>query len=116
MGLARLAFKEKRRADAERIYGEVADTFSTTSSAPEAIYWRGVSHYRGTNDRAALGARRPALQQKAPESVWAKKAIPWLGCLKACPIDGMRKIARHAAHVTFVTLINQDSRSQSRRY
>jgi hypothetical protein len=79
MGLARLAFKERRGADAERIYGEVADTFSTASSAPEAIYWRGVSHYKGTNDHAALGAVAQ-LQQKAPESGWAKKAIPWLDC------------------------------------
>ncbi len=79
IGLARIAFKEKRWADAERIYGEVVDLFSTTSSAPEAIYWRGVSHYKGTNDHTVLGTVAQELQQKAPESVWAKKAIPWLG-------------------------------------
>ena len=78
MGLARIAFQEKKWADAERLYGEVADKFGGTSSAPEAMYWRGVSRYRGTNDHTVLTTVGEELQKKAPESVWAKKAIPWL--------------------------------------
>ena len=79
MGLGRVAFKEKRWADAERIYSEVIEKYPKTSSAPEARYWRAVSHYKGTNDHIVLGQVAQELQESAPESVWTKKAMPWLG-------------------------------------
>ena len=79
MGLARLAFKEKRWPDAERIYREVVEKFPNTSSAPEARYWRAVSHYKGTHDHTVLGQVAEELRENAPDSVWTKKALPWLG-------------------------------------
>lgn len=79
MGLGRVAFKEKRWADAERIYSEVVEKYPKTSSAPEARYWRAVSHYKGTNDHIVLGQVAQELQESAPENVWTKKAMPWLG-------------------------------------
>ena len=79
MGLGRVAFKEKRWADAERIYSEVVEKYPKTSSAPEARYWRAVSHYKGTNDHIVLGQVAQELQESAPESIWTKKAMPWLG-------------------------------------
>jgi TolA-binding protein len=78
MALARIEFDRKKFADAERLFGEVAEKFPGTSSAPEAIYWRGVSKYSGNQDHTVLGATAQELQKKAPESVWAKKATPWL--------------------------------------
>ena len=78
MGLGRIAFKEKKWTDAERIYGEVVRTYPNTSSAPEARYWRAVSHHKGTNDHTVLGQVAEELQESAPESVWTKKATPWL--------------------------------------
>jgi len=41
------------------------------------VYWKAVSHYKGTNDHTVLGEVPKTLQQKYPDSVWAKKAIPW---------------------------------------
>jgi len=79
MSLARIAFKEKRWLEAERIYGEVVENYSNTFSAPEARYWRAVSHYKGTNDHTVLGQVAQELNQIAPESIWTRKAIPWLG-------------------------------------
>lgn len=79
LGLARVAFHEKKWGDAEQLYNEVVEKYSTTSSLPEALYWRGVSHYRKTNDHAVLGDVAQELNQKAPQSIWAKKALPWLG-------------------------------------
>jgi TolA-binding protein len=79
MGLARVAFEQKKWSDAERIYGEVIEQYPKTSSAPEARYWRAVSHYKGTNDHTALGQAAKELKEISPESVWAMKAIPWLG-------------------------------------
>ncbi len=78
MGLARIAFKEKKWSDAERIYSDIVNEYPKTSSAPEALYWRAVSHYKGTNDHTALGQVATELQSNAPGSVWTKKAIPWL--------------------------------------
>jgi outer membrane protein assembly factor BamD (BamD/ComL family) len=79
MGLGRLAFKERRWPEAERIYREVVEKYPKTSSAPEDHYWRAVSHYKGTNDHTVLGEVARELQDSAPESVWTKKAMPWLG-------------------------------------
>ena len=79
MALARIAFKEKRWPDAERIYGEVIGKYPNTSVAPEARYWRAVSHYKGTNDHTVLGQVAEELQVSSPESIWTKKALPWLG-------------------------------------
>lgn len=79
MGLGRIAFKQKRWADAEQIYSEVVEKYPDTSSAPEARYWRAVSRYKGTNDHTVLGAVAQELQEKAPQSLWSKKALPWLG-------------------------------------
>jgi uncharacterized protein HemY len=79
MALGRIAFKEKKFPQAERIYADVAEKQANTSSAPEARYWRAVSHYKATNDHTVLGQVAEELQENAPASVWAKKALPWLG-------------------------------------
>jgi TolA-binding protein len=79
MGLGRIAFKQKRWADAERIYSEVIGKFPGTSSAPEAHYWRAVSRYKRTNDHNVLGQVAQELRGSVPDSVWTKKAMPWLG-------------------------------------
>jgi hypothetical protein len=79
MGLGRLAFEAKKWPDAERIYREVVEKYSKTSSVPEARYWRAVSHYKGTSDHTVLSQVAQELQEKAPESVWTKKTIPWSG-------------------------------------
>jgi len=78
LALARLAFKEKRWPEAERLYREVVEEYPRTSSAPEARYWRAVSHYRRTNDHTVLGQVAQELRESAPDSVWTKKASPWL--------------------------------------
>lgn len=79
MGLARIAFKGKKWREAERVYSQVAEKYPNTSSAPEACYWRAVSHYKDTNDHSVLSMVAQELQREAPQSVWAKKALPWLG-------------------------------------
>ncbi len=77
LGLARVAFMQKKWKEAEQIYGEILNKYPNSTAAPEAVYWKAVSHYKGTNDHAVLGEVPKTLQQKYPESVWAKKAIPW---------------------------------------
>jgi outer membrane protein assembly factor BamD (BamD/ComL family) len=78
LGLARVAFMQKKWADSEKLYDEIIQKYPNTEAAPEAIYWKAVSHYKGTNDHTVLGEVPKTLQHKYPKSVWVKKAIPWM--------------------------------------
>jgi uncharacterized protein YyaL (SSP411 family) len=78
LGLARIGFMHKQWAAAERKYSEVVEHYPETVSAPEAVYWRGVSRYKGTNDHTALGAVAKELKEKYPGSVWTLKSSIWL--------------------------------------
>ncbi len=77
MGLARLAFMHKQWAEAERLYTQVVERYQDSKVAPEALYWRGVSHYKRTNDHTVLGELPEQFRGKYPDSVWALKASVW---------------------------------------
>jgi len=77
LGIARVAFMQKKWKDAEALYEQILSDYPQSTAAPEAVYWKAVSHYKGTNDHTVLGEVPKTLQQKYPNSVWAKKAIPW---------------------------------------
>ena len=77
-GLGRIAFVHKKYADAERWYGDVVTRYGRSHSAPGAMYWRAVTHYKATNDHTVLGKVAEELRSTYPSSVWASKAIPWL--------------------------------------
>lgn len=77
-GLGRIAFVHKNYTDAERWYGDVVERFVQSHFAPEAMYWRAVSHYKATNDHTVLGKVAEELRTTYSTSVWATKAIPWL--------------------------------------
>ena len=77
-GLGRIAFVHKKYNDAERWYGDVVARLGDSHFAPEAMYWRGVAHYKASNDHTVLGKVAEELRSIYPSSVWASKAIPWL--------------------------------------
>ena len=77
LGLARIAFKEKKWADAEQGYLLIVQNYSQTAAAPEAMYWSAVSHYKGTNDHTVLSKAAEDLERKYPQSIWTKKGLPW---------------------------------------
>jgi Tetratricopeptide repeat len=77
LGLARVAFMRKQWADAERRYAEVVERYPDSKAAPEAIYWRGVSHYKATNDHTVLGQIPEQLTERYADSIWALKASVW---------------------------------------
>jgi len=79
LGLARIAFKEKKWTDAEQAYKAIAQKYPDSDAAPEAMYWGAVSQYKGTNDHTVLGQLPTELQQRYPNSIWTKKALPWAG-------------------------------------
>lgn len=77
-GLGRIALMQKKYADAERWYQDVVTRLEQSHLAPEAMYWRAVTHYRATNDHNVLGKVAEELRTIYPSSVWTTKAIPWL--------------------------------------
>lgn len=77
MGLARVAFMQKNWADAERLYGGVAEGYPDSRFAAEAIYYRGVSRYSATHDGAELAAVAETFKNKYHDSIWALKSVPW---------------------------------------
>ncbi len=77
LGLAKSAFQGQDYADAERRYREIVDRFPSTDAAPEALYWAGVSKYKGSGDPAALKATTEAFRNRYQGTAWAKKASVW---------------------------------------
>jgi len=77
LGLAHMAFKQERWADAERRYREIVERLPDTDAAPEALYWAGVAPYKATGDAASLKDTARAFTQRYQDSTWAKKASVW---------------------------------------
>jgi hypothetical protein len=79
LGLARHGFERQKWAEAERRFREVVDSFPKSDAAPEALYWAGVSRYKGTNDPTALADTARAFSERYRDSSWAKKSSIWKG-------------------------------------
>ena len=77
LGLARVSFMNKNWADAEHRYSDVLDRYPDSKAAPEALYWKGVSHYKATNDHTILGELPAMFKEKYPDSSWALKTLAW---------------------------------------
>ena len=77
LGLGRVLFMGKKWADAEKTYAAVAERYADTVVAAEAIYWRGVSHYKATNDHTVLGEVAKELGEKYSGDEWTLKSLPW---------------------------------------
>ncbi len=78
LALARVSFMSKNWKDAERRYTEVLERYPESKAAPEALYWKGVSHYKATNDHTVLGELPGQFQEKYPDSEWALKTAAWV--------------------------------------
>jgi len=77
LGLAKTAFANNRFDEAERWFRDVVARYPDSDTAPEALYWAGVSKYKASNDPARLKETAKAFQSQYPESSWAKKASVW---------------------------------------
>jgi len=77
LGLGRAAFARQEWEHARRHFEEVVDKYPTTSAAPEAVYWAGVSRYKATNDVGALKETRRQLETRYSDTEWAKRASIW---------------------------------------
>ncbi len=77
IGLAHALFAEKKFAEAEKQFRDIAESTPESDAAPEALYWSGVSKYKASNDASALGATAAAFKSRYTSSPWAKKASIW---------------------------------------
>lgn len=77
LGLARVAFMNKHWSDAEQRYTAILDRYPDSKAAPEALYWKGVSHYKLTNDHTILGELPGLFKEKYADSIWALKTAAW---------------------------------------
>ena len=76
-GLAKTAFATGDFKRAESLFRKIVDEHPNADIAPEALYWAGVSKYKGSGDAAALGETAAAFQSRYTDSVWAKKSSIW---------------------------------------
>jgi len=78
LGYAQALFKSGNFADAEKSFRDLVEEFPTNNEvAPEALYWAGVSNYKGTGNGAALGETAKAFQSRYTDSPWAKRSAIW---------------------------------------
>jgi TolA-binding protein len=75
--LAKSAFARSRFDEAERWFRDIVARYPSSDTAPEALYWAGVSKYKASNDPAPLKETAQAFESRYRESSWAKKASVW---------------------------------------
>jgi TolA-binding protein len=77
LGLGRAAFASGDFAAAERTFRDVLNRYPESDAAAEALYWAGVSRYKGTGDANALRETARAFADRYQNTSWAKKASVW---------------------------------------
>jgi TolA-binding protein len=77
MGLGRVAFMNKKWAQAKGHFDTVAQDYAALDIAAEAIYLSGVCQYKLANDHTVLGGVAKKLTEKYPGNEWTLKSLPW---------------------------------------
>ncbi len=77
LGIAKVHFDYDRFEEALNYLERVLKEFPGSTSAPEAIFLRGVCRYKSTNDPKPLRAAYEELEAKYPGNQWTKRAYPY---------------------------------------
>ena len=77
LGIAKVSFDTNRFDDALMNLDRLLKGYPESDSAPEAIYLRGVSLYKNTDDPKPLKEAYEKLRDKYPASEWTKRAYPY---------------------------------------
>jgi TolA-binding protein len=78
LGVAKAAFARQEWDRAEQLFRDVVEKFANASAAPEAQYWAGVSHYKASQDPAALRDTALEFTRRYADSEWATRSSIWL--------------------------------------
>lgn len=77
LGLAKSAFARGQFSDAEAAFRRVVAEHPDSDAGAEALYWAGVSKYKGSGEASALNETARAFKERYQDSTWAKKASVW---------------------------------------
>lgn len=77
LGMGNGHFNSEEFAAALEVYGRIIAEYPESDWAPEAIFQRGVSTYKHTEDPLPLRAAYDLLLEKYPTSQWTKRAYPY---------------------------------------
>ena len=77
LGMGKVDFDVDQFNDAIIHFDTLLAEFPNSSSAPEAVYLRGVSRYKASHDAKPLKDAYETLQSRYPASEWAKRADPY---------------------------------------
>ena len=77
LGRAKAAFAGGDFGEAQQRFREIIDRYQSSEAAAEALYWAGVSLYKGTGDAGALKETARQFRERYTDTSWAKKASVW---------------------------------------
>ena len=77
LGLGKSRFDDGRFDEALEYLEKVLREYPKSHSAPEAMYLRGVTRYKKTEDAKPLKEAYEQLKDKYPSSEWTKRAYPY---------------------------------------
>lgn len=77
LGMGKLYFDADKFEDALLNLDKVTSDYSKSNSAPEAIFFRGVSGYKSSQDPKKLKEAYERLQAEYPDSEWTQRAYPY---------------------------------------
>ncbi|MGD9032439.1 MAG: hypothetical protein PVJ69_12515 [Desulfobacteraceae bacterium] len=77
LGMGKVHFDADKFDDALANLDKVTADYSKSNSAPEAIFFRGVSGYKSSQDPKKLKEAYERLEAEYPDSEWTQRAYPY---------------------------------------
>ncbi|WP_172825513.1 hypothetical protein [Geobacter sp. DSM 9736] len=77
LGMAKIDFDSNEFNDAILHLNTLLEHYPHSAAAPEAVYLRGVSRYKGSHNASALKEAFEKLKSEHPASEWTKRAEPY---------------------------------------
>lgn len=77
LGVGKLHFDAERIEKALEFFDQIVEKYPRSDSTAEAIYLKGVCHYKSTHNAKPLKMAYERLQADYPTSIWTKRAYPY---------------------------------------
>ncbi len=74
LGIGKSYFDREMFGESEKVLDRLLAEYPKSDAAPEAAYYRGVGRYKHTHNGEELKKTIAVIQQKYPQSEWAKRA------------------------------------------
>jgi len=77
LGIGKTHYDNGAYEDAINYFNQVIEDYPNSGSAPEAVFLRGVSSFKNSNNTEPLKETYKLLSEKYPDSDWTKRAFPY---------------------------------------